>query len=84
MASRSSSLNTIVYWFRNDLRVHDNPGLLSAFELLKAKKATHVLRPIFFIDPELNQSFKIGVNRQRFLLQSLEQLSENLKELGAR
>uniref|UniRef100_A0A251U041 Putative DNA photolyase n=1 Tax=Helianthus annuus TaxID=4232 RepID=A0A251U041_HELAN len=83
MTSGSNSL----MWFRKGLRIHDNPALEYA-----AKNSTHVY-PLFVIDPHYMKpdptafspgSNLAGLNRIRFLLESLVDLDSNLKKLGSR
>ncbi|KAK9923226.1 hypothetical protein M0R45_031655 [Rubus argutus] len=83
MSAGSSSL----MWFRKGLRIHDNPALEHA------SKGSNFLYPVFVIDPHYMKpdptapspgSFKAGLNRIRFLLQSLVDLDSNLKKLGSR
>lgn len=83
MASGSGSL----VWFRKGLRLHDNPALEYA------SKDSDFLYPIFVIDshymkPDPNSfspgSSRAGLNRIRFLLESLVDLNSNLKKLGSR
>nr|QXF69111.1 6-4 photolyase [Pohlia nutans] len=74
-------------WFRKGLRLHDNPALLRA-----CQGASHVY-PVFVLDPWFlapdptapSPGSKVaGVNRIRFLLQSLENLDANLRQHGSR
>ncbi|XP_051135746.1 (6-4)DNA photolyase isoform X2 [Andrographis paniculata] len=83
MASRSSSL----MWFRKGLRLHDNPALEHA------AKGSDFLYPVFVIDPHYMEpdrnafspgSKRAGLNRIRFLLESLVDLDLNLRKLGSR
>ncbi|KAM6585887.1 hypothetical protein CsatB_012889 [Cannabis sativa] len=83
MAFGSSSL----IWFRKGLRIHDNPALDYA------SKGTAALYPVFIIDPHYMKpdynafspgSSRAGLNRIRFLLESLVDLDSNLKKLGSR
>ncbi|MDR9417812.1 DASH family cryptochrome [Gracilimonas sp.] len=67
-------------WFRNDLRIHDNEALI------KACQAKEVV-PLYCIDPRhfAKTSFgfpKTGYHRTKFLLESLQNLRSNLKEIG--
>lgn len=71
---------TVILWFRKGLRVHDNPALKTAAELVKANE-NYVLRPIYILDPEIEHYVKIGANRKRFIHQSLINLDENLKDV---
>lgn len=48
----------------------------------QAENRKHLLRPIYFLDPNLINN--IGVNRLRFLIQSLQDLDTNLRKLNTR
>ncbi|CAI9114035.1 OLC1v1014654C1 [Oldenlandia corymbosa var. corymbosa] len=83
MGSRSNAL----MWFRKGLRIHDNPALEYA-----AKNSEH-LYPVFVIDPHYMEpdpaafspgSSRAGLNRIRFLLESLVDLDASFKKLGSR
>ncbi|GAX79468.1 hypothetical protein CEUSTIGMA_g6909.t1 [Chlamydomonas eustigma] len=71
--------NTIL-WFRKGLRIHDNPALLDA-----CNNARHMY-PVFIIDPHFlkSGSYRVGVNRYNFLLESLQDLDSRLRERGSR
>ncbi len=84
---RHSPLSTLnsqlvnIYWFRNDLRLHDNEGFLKA-----AQKADKVL-PVFVFDPRTFEKTslgfrKTGVYRTRFMLESVANLRASLREKG--
>ena len=84
MATGSNSL----IWFRKGLRVHDNPALEHA-----SKASSGSMYPVFVIDPRYMEpdpsafspgSSRAGVNRIRFLLESLKDLDSGLKKLGSR
>ncbi|CAG2250086.1 CRY [Mytilus edulis] len=62
-----------IHWFRKGLRLHDNPALLAACE-----NAVDV-KPIFILDPWFASSARVGVNRWRFLIQTLQNLDQSLK-----
>ncbi len=72
----------VIYWFRNDLRLHDNPALLEAL----AKKSP--LFPVFVIDPQWSSNEtplgfpRMGALRQQFLMESLGELKEALEKTG--
>ena len=74
---------TVIHWYRKGLRIHDNPALIAAIEAVQKTK-NHVLRPIYILDPEWTQFWRMGANKWRFLQQSLVQLDENLKTLNTR
>lgn len=67
----------IIVWFRNDLRLHDHPALAAAVD-----KGDTVI-PVFILNSRLLQGKHAGANRNRFLLESLQNLKENLQKLGA-
>ena len=66
-----------IYWFRDDLRLQDNPGLL------EHAQATALLCVFFWPRPRpwCNVS-GIGVQRERFLLESLQALRDVLRARG--
>ncbi|WP_374951220.1 DASH family cryptochrome [Mucilaginibacter sp.] len=73
---------TILVWFRNDLRIHDNEILSEA-----VRKADKVL-PVFIFDPfyfrtSASGALKTGSFRARFLLESVADLRLNLQAFGA-
>jgi len=75
------SERTILVWFRNDLRIHDNEILLEA-----VRKADKVL-PVYCFDPfyfRKNPSGnpKTGSLRAWFLLESVADLRKNLRNIG--
>lgn len=71
----------IIYWFRNDLRLHDNEGFLKA-----TQAATEVI-PVFVFDPRLFEEDSLGLRktgyfRARFIRQSVEDLQKSLRAKG--
>jgi deoxyribodipyrimidine photo-lyase len=69
-------VKTIIVWFRNDLRVHDHPALAAACE-----QADHVI-PLFIFNHTLLHGRHGGSNRNRFLLESLQDLQSSLQSIG--
>jgi len=67
-----------IHWFRKGLRLHDNPALLAAI-----KDADHFW-PVFILDPWFSKHGRVGVNRWRFLMESLIDLDASLSKLGSR
>ena len=68
-------------WFRNDLRLNDNEALTTALAENK-----HIL-PVYIIDERYLQRDKwgflrTGAYRMQFLLESLHDLRDHLKEKG--
>ncbi len=73
--------NRIIYWFRNDLRLHDNEGFLKA-----TQNADEVI-PVFVFDPRqfapTRHGFaKTGTARTQFLFESVQNLKDNLRLKG--
>ncbi|PWN19799.1 Cryptochrome/photolyase FAD-binding domain-containing protein [Microstroma glucosiphilum] len=67
----------VLYWFRTDLRLHDSPALAKALSL-----SPSALFPIFNWDPNYIYGHRVGINRFRFLLESLQDLSNEIKKLN--
>ncbi len=70
-----------IVWFRNDLRLHDHEPLVKAIQSAKE------ILPVYCFDPrhweETSHGFiKTGKFRTRFLLESLEDLRNQLREKG--
>ena len=75
-------MTTAIYWFRNDLRLEDNPAFLKACE------AVDYLLPIYIHQPNPEQLNRwgfprMGPHRKVFLDQSLEELRKSLQDLGS-
>ena len=78
-------MNTLIYWFRNDLRLHDNPAFCRA-----ARQASTLL-PVYCLDSASaihNGESRWGVmqpsmHRQRVLLDNLVDLDAQLRALGS-
>jgi deoxyribodipyrimidine photo-lyase len=74
-------MQEILFWFRNDLRLHDNEALLQATEM-------GPVLPVYVIDPTIFRKTKLGFKktgafRARFLLESLADLRQGLRAKGA-
>ena len=70
-----------LYWFRNDLRLHDNEGFLKA-----TQKADQVL-PVFVFDPRIFEKTSLGFcktggYRAQFILESVANLRASLRARG--
>jgi deoxyribodipyrimidine photo-lyase len=74
-------MQNILFWFRNDLRLHDNEALI------QATKEGNVI-PIYifderqFIDTPLGFK-RTGTFRAKFLIESVENLRKNLQKIGS-
>lgn len=78
-----SSHTRLVYWFRNDLRLHDNPAFA-----LACNDALEVL-PVYVFDPAQFRELprlgikKTGIFRANFLLDCVADLRTSLRARGA-
>jgi len=75
-------MSNALFWFRNDLRLTDNPGLRAACAAHKA------ILPVYILDKRLLQTdrwgfVRLGPFRLKFLLESLADLKDDLKEKGS-
>ncbi|MEM7550352.1 MAG: DASH family cryptochrome [Bacteroidota bacterium] len=71
-----------IVWFRDDLRLHDHEPLSKAIE------SEGNIIPLFIFDSEWLEESEIGEPRKgafqlQFLLESVKELRQNLKELGS-
>ncbi|MFC6103979.1 DASH family cryptochrome [Olivibacter domesticus] len=74
--------DTILVWFRNDLRVHDNEILWQALERADKVVPVYIFDPRHYIVDERGLS-KTGVIRAKFILESVLDLRLSLQALGA-
>ena len=75
-------MSTLIYWFRGDLRLTDNPALAEA-----CRRAASLL-PIYIHSPQAKDLHplgfsRVGPHRQSFLRESLDDLSLQLRALGS-
>lgn len=68
--------NTVIYWFRNDLRLADLPGLIAA------SKAGPVI-PVYILDEALGGEWAMGGASYWWLHHSLAQLQDSLGAQGS-
>ena len=66
-----------LFWFRRDLRLHDNHGL---FEALQAKEA---VLPIFIFDPAILESLSKNDARVEFIHHQLTEINASLQTHGS-
>ncbi|MCL7463069.1 DASH family cryptochrome [Pseudomonas sp. NW5] len=74
-------MSTLIYWFRNDLRLSDNPALSRA-----CRDAEHLL-PVYVHaadEPTAWGFSRVGAARRHFTAQALEDLDAQLRERGSR
>jgi deoxyribodipyrimidine photo-lyase len=75
-------MSKAIMWFRNDLRLTDNPALNAALQQHEA------ILPVYLLDERLLQPdrwgfTRLGPYRLQFLMESLEDLKADLKEKGS-
>ena len=76
-------MKKIIYWFRNDLRLQDQP-LLKQFE----NRNDVLLLPVFCFDEKWFVKHKLGFPktgsiRAKFLIESVNNLKNNLRQIGS-
>jgi deoxyribodipyrimidine photo-lyase len=75
--------NRAIVWFRQDLRLHDNEALVTAHRM-----ADEVI-PVYIFDERVYRGksrfgfSKTGQFRSRFMLESVENLRNNLRQIGS-
>ena len=75
-------MSCAIYWFRNDLRLADNPALLQACD-----RAERLLPVYCHPNPEAQTRWgfvRVGRHRQRFLRDALDALDAALRARGSR
>ncbi|XP_076058298.1 circadian regulator cryptochrome isoform X2 [Oratosquilla oratoria] len=75
-ASGTMKTKVSVHWFRHGLRLHDNPALLESITDCDKFYA------IFIHDGQTAGLHRAGYNRVRFLCESLQDLDQQLREVG--
>ena len=76
----------VIYWLRQDLRLHDNLALQRAAQ--RAQQAGGWLLPVYVHDPALSAVtpwgfVRMGRHRQAFLAQALQDLAQQWTGLGS-
>ncbi len=72
---------TILVWFRNDLRVHDNEILFEATRKADIVLPVYIFDPFYFTARDAGRT-KTGNFRTRFLVEAVTDLRNNLRALG--
>jgi len=74
-------VSTLIYWFRNDLRLLDSPALNKA-----CREATHLV-PVYVLPPDTVMSrwgfARVSAQRKRYLVETLAALDAQCRELGS-
>jgi len=67
----------VIHWFRRDLRIHDNTALSGA-----CRRAGQVI-PVFIFEDAFRTGPDVGAARLLFLLRSVAELRQRLREAGS-
>ncbi len=70
-----------LYWFTNDLRLHDQPALMRANSLVDELVCIFIFDKAWFQTSHFSQN-RLGSHRRVFLLESLHDLDQRLCDLG--
>ncbi|MFD2571454.1 DASH family cryptochrome [Spirosoma soli] len=73
----------ILYWFRNDLRLHDNEGFDKAVAMADEVIPVFVFDPSWFVDVDDLAFRKTGIFRTNFLIEAVTDLRRSLQSKGA-
>ncbi|ADB42145.1 DASH family cryptochrome [Spirosoma linguale] len=76
-------MNRILYWFRNDLRLHDNEGFVRALENADQVLPVFVFDPRWFARHSQLEFRRMSAFRANFLLESVADLRQSLRSRGA-
>jgi len=76
-----NKIATGIYWFTNDLRVHDNEALAHAANKAESLVCIFIVEPSWF-KPNRYGLKTMGASRWRFLHQSLSDLDTALRAIG--
>jgi deoxyribodipyrimidine photo-lyase len=74
----------LIYWFRADLRLTDNPALTAAAQ--QAQRTGQSLLPVYCRTPAQTTRWgfaRVGMHRQRFLRATLDDLARRLHAVGS-
>ena len=76
----------VVFWFRHDLRLHDNPALAHAIQLARQRQTW--LLPVLVLDPAQTTALtpwgfaRQGPHRRQFVAEGVAALASSLQALG--
>lgn len=70
-----------LFWFRHDLRLHDNAALLEVIAESQRLLCVYIVDAAWF-QPTIYQSKPLGAIRWQFIRESLHDLQQQLKQLG--
>jgi len=70
-----------LFWFRHDLRLHDNAALLAVIAESQRLLCVYIVDSAWF-HPTIYQSQPLGAIRWQFIRESLHDLQKQLEQLG--
>lgn len=70
-------MNTCFFWFRRDLRLNDNTGLIAAL------RSHQNVQPLFIFDTNILAKLEKNDSRVTFIWQSLKKIDEELKSFNS-
>ncbi len=73
-----------IYWFRNNLRLRDNPSLARAVDNYDELLLVYILDSELQVGEHPLGFRKMGPYREKFLYESIEDLQRSLRSRGAR
>ncbi|MCI5058269.1 MAG: DASH family cryptochrome [Flavobacteriales bacterium] len=75
-------MNTAIYWFRNDLRLHDNEAFHVCTENYEFVIPVYIFDPLFFKKDQFGFQ-RTAKFRAKFLIESIIDLKDSLRSLGS-
>lgn len=75
--------HTAIVWFRQDLRLHDNEAISTALRMAEEVVPVYVFDERVFNGQTRFGFPKTGKYRARFIMESVQDLRKNLRELGS-
>jgi deoxyribodipyrimidine photo-lyase len=81
----AAKTSAVIYWFRHDLRINDNPAFKYALDF--AEQHSLKLHPVYVHDFKLSAKNRwgferMGIHRKAFLKARLQDLTSQLKAIG--
>ncbi len=78
-------MSTVIFWFRNDLRLHDQPALTAALNARTTNGATHLL-PVVCLPPLAETTpwgfDRVGMHRRSWVDAAVRDLGARMSVLG--
>ena len=78
-------MNTVIFWFRNDLRLHDQRALAAALNARTTNGASHLLPVVCLLPAGETTTWgfdRVGTHRRRWMEAAVRDLSARMAVLG--